>query len=67
MRLIRWPEAVTESTLADIFVVRLKGTEVFCFDDKHWYLWNSEKWQRDKQKEMLLHIVEFVQEIALPI
>ena len=67
MRLIRRPDAVTESTLADIFAVRLKGEAVFCFDDKHWYLWNGEKWQTDKQKEMLLHIVEFVQEIALPI
>ena len=67
MRLIRRPETVTESTLADIFAFRLKAKAVFCFDDKHWYLWNGEKWQTDKQKQMLLHIVEFVQEIASPI
>jgi len=67
MRLIRRPETVTESTLSDIFAFRLKGKAVFCFDNKHWYLWNGEKWQRDKQKQMLLHIVEFVQEIASPI
>ena len=67
MRLIRRPETVTESTLADIFAFRLKGKALFCFDDKYWYLWNGEKWQTDKQKQMILHIVEFVQEIASPI
>ena len=43
MRLIRRPETVTESTLAEIFAFRLKAKAVFCFDDKHWYLWNGEK------------------------
>ena len=61
MRLIRWPETVTESTLADTFAFRLKAKAVFCFDDKQWYLWNGEKCHADKQKQMLLHIVEFVQ------
>ena len=60
MRLVRRPETVTESTLADIFAFQLKGEAVFCFDDKHWYLWNGEKCHTDKQKQMLLHIVEFV-------
>ncbi|MDA8648896.1 hypothetical protein N9M31_02685 [Alphaproteobacteria bacterium] len=51
---------MTESTLAEIFAFRLKAKAVFCFDDKHWYLWNGKKWHTDKQKQMLLHIVEFV-------
>ena len=64
MRLIRRPENVTEANLADIFAFQLKGKAVFCFDDKHWYLWNGERWQRDKQKQMLLRTAEFVREIA---
>ena len=51
---------MTESTLAEIFAFWLKAKAVFCFDDKHWYFWNGEKWHTDKQKQMLLHIVEFV-------
>jgi hypothetical protein len=43
MRLIRRPENVTESTLADIFAFRLKAKAVFRFDDKHWCLWDGEK------------------------
>jgi len=66
-RLIRRPKTVTESTLADIFAFRLKAKAVFRFDDKHWYLWDGEKWQTDKQKQMLQHIVEFVQYIESPI
>jgi len=64
MRLIRRPENVTEANLADAFAMQLKGKAVFCFDDKHWYLWNGERWQRDKQKQMLLRSAEFVREIA---
>ena len=54
---------MTESTLAEIFAFWLKAKAVFCFDDKHWYLWNGEKWHTDKQKQMFLHVVEFVQYI----
>ena len=64
MRLIRRPENVTEANLADVFAIQLKGKAVFCFDDKHWYLWNGERWQKDKQKQMLQRSAEFVREIA---
>ena len=64
MRLIRRPENVTEFTLVDIFAFQLRGKAVFCFDDKHWYLWNGERWQKDKQKQMLLRSAEFVRETA---
>ena len=67
MLLIRRPETVTESTLADTFAFRLKAKAVFCFDDKHWYSWNGAKSHADKQTRMLLHIVEFVRENASPI
>ena len=60
MRLIRRPENVTEANLADVFAMQLKGKAVFCFDDKHCYLWNGERWQKDKQKQMLLRTAEFV-------
>ena len=43
MRLIRRPETVTESTLADIFAFRLTAKAVFRFDDKHLYLWDGKK------------------------
>ena len=64
MRLIRRPENVTEANLADVFAIQVKGKAVFCFEDKHQYLWNGERWQKDKQKQMLLRTAEFVREVV---
>ena len=64
MRLIRRPENVTEANLADVFADQLKDKAVFCFEDKHWYLWNGERWQKDKQKQILLRAAEFVREVV---
>ena len=64
MRLIRRPENVTEANLADVFADQLKDKAVFCFEDKHWYLWNGERWQKDKQKQILLRASEFAREVV---
>ena len=54
------PEHVSEANLAAIYASQLRDKARYCFDNKHWYLWNGEKWHADKQKQMLLHILEFV-------
>ena len=64
MRLISRPENVTEANLADVFAVYLEGKALFCFEDKQWYLWNGQRWHKDKQKRMLLRTAEFVREFA---
>ena len=49
LRIMRRPENVTEANLAEVFAVYLQGKALYCFDDKHWYLWNGQRWQKDKQ------------------
>ena len=65
MRLISRPENVTEANLADVFAVYLEGKALFCFEDKQWYLWNGQRWQKDKQKQMLLRTAEFVRQAVV--
>ena len=49
LRIIRRPENVTEANLAEVFAVYLQGNALYCFDDKHWYLWNGLRWRKDRQ------------------
>ena len=50
---MRRPENVTEANLAKVFAVYLQGKALYCFDDKHWYLWNGQRWQKDKQNQII--------------
>ena len=42
-RIIKRPENVTEANLAAVFVKQLKGRALYCFEDKHRYLWNGQR------------------------
>ena len=61
LRIIRRPENVTEANLAKVFAAYLRGKALYCFDDKHWYLWNGPRWQKDKQNQIILNAEAFVQ------
>ena len=61
LRIMRRPENVSEANLAQVFAVYLQGKALHCFDDKHWYLWNGQMWQRDKQNQIILNAEAFVQ------
>ena len=54
LRIMRRPENVSEANLAQVFAVYLQGKALHCFDDKHWYLWNGQRWQKDKQNQIIL-------------
>ena len=62
LRIIRRPENVTEANLAEVFAAYLQGKALYCFDDKHWYLWNSQRWQKDKQNRIILKAEAFVRQ-----
>ena len=61
LRIMRRPENVTEANLAEVFAAYLHGKALYCFDDKHWYLWNGHRWQKDKQNQIILKTEAFVQ------
>ena len=62
LRIMRRPENVTEANLAEVFAAYLQGKALYCFDDKHWYLWNSQRWQKDKQNRIILKAEAFVRQ-----
>ena len=62
LRIMRRPENVTEANLAEVFAVYLQGKALYCFDDKHWYLWNGQRWQKDKQNRIILKAEAFVRQ-----
>ena len=62
LRIMRRPENVTEANLAEVFAAYLQGKALYCFDDKHWYLWNSQRWQKDKQNRIILKVEAFVRQ-----
>ena len=61
LRIMRRPENVSEANLAQVFAAYLQGKALHCFDDKHWYLWNGQRWQKDKQNQIILNAEAFVQ------
>jgi len=61
LRIMRRPENVSEANLAQVFAVYLQGKALHCFDDKHWYLWNGQRWQKDKRNQIILNAEAFVQ------
>ena len=62
LRIMRRPENVSEANLAQVFAVYLQGKALHCFDDKHWYLWNGQRWQKDKQNRIILKAEAFVRQ-----
>ena len=62
LRIMKRPENVTEANLAEVFAAYLQGKALYCFDDKHWYLWNSQRWQKDKQNRIILKAEAFVRQ-----
>ncbi|MDC6455449.1 phage/plasmid primase, P4 family [Alphaproteobacteria bacterium] len=61
LRIMRRPENVSEANLAQVFAAYLQGKALHCFDDKHWYLWNGQRSQKDKQNQITLNAEAFVQ------
>lgn len=57
---INQPEEVTESFLAERYATQLNGKALYCFNDKHWYLWDGNRWKKDEQRQLLLLTKEFV-------
>ena len=62
LRIMRRPENVSEANLAELFAVYLQGNALYCFEDKHWYLWNGQRWQKDKQNRIILKAEAFVRQ-----
>ena len=55
------PEHVSEANLAAVYASQLKDKARYCFDNKHWYLWDGKRWKQDKQRQLLQLTTEFVQ------
>jgi len=55
------PEHVNEANLAAVYASQLKDKARYCFEDKHWYLWDGTRWKQDKQRQLLQLTTEFVQ------
>ena len=55
------PEHVSEANLAAVYASQLKDKARYCFDNKHWYLWDGTRWKQDKQRQLLQLTTEFVQ------
>ena len=53
-------EEVTEAKLAELYASQLTNKALYCFSDKHWYLWDGNRWQKDEQRQMLLLTKGFV-------
>ncbi len=55
------PEHVSEANLAAVYASQLQDKARYCFEDKHWYLWDGTRWKQDKQRQLLQLTTEFVQ------
>ena len=55
------PEHVNEVNLATAYASHLKDKARYCFENKHWYLWDGTRWKQDKQRQLLQLTTEFVQ------
>ena len=55
------PEHVNEANLAAAYASQLQDKARYCFEDKHWYLWDGTRWKQDKQRQLLQLTTEFVQ------
>lgn len=53
-------EEVTEAKLAELYASQLKNKALYCFSDKHWYLWDGNRWKKDEQRQLLLLTKGFV-------
>ena len=53
-------EEVTEAKLSELYASQLKNRALYCFSDKHWYLWDGFRWQKDEQRQILLLTKSFV-------
>ena len=55
------PEHVSEANLAAVYASQLKDKARYCFDNKHWHLWDGTRWKQDKQRQLLQLTTKFVQ------
>ncbi len=55
------PEHVNEANLAAVYAFKLQDKARYCFDNKHWYLWDGTRWKQDKQRQLLQLTTEFLQ------
>ncbi len=55
------PEHVTEANLAAAYASQLQDKARYCFENKHWYLWDGTRWKQDKQRQLLQLTTEFIQ------
>lgn len=53
-------EEVTEARLAELYASQLTNKALYCFSEKHWYLWDGNRWQKDEQRQLLLLTKNFV-------
>ncbi len=54
------PEDVNETNMAKGLSSYLKHKALFCFDDKHWYLWNGKHWEKDKKRKIVNITTDFL-------
>ncbi len=53
-------EEVTEARLAELYSAQLQSKALYCFSNKHWYLWDGNRWLKDEQRKICLLTRDFV-------